>query len=370
MAPDFLTAASDVDTVHQKMLDNIPDDQDKSQGSYAWEYTRPTAIEKAEMAGYELQETIKLIFPDWSYDSWLDLHAATRGMTRKAAVPAAGMLTITGTPGTPVAAGKQFSTQATEDAAAVVFYTNAAAAIGADGTASVAVTAVDGGADGNVPAGAITLTVGNPISGVASVTNAAATEGGTDAESDDDLIARIDEYDRTQGVSFVGSPADYIRWAKEVAGVGAATFVRPADGSGLVTLVITDSAGNPASSDLLTAVYNHIMSPDNDDVRLAPVGATLSVTAPTVVSIAVAGTVVLDGTSAADATTAFEALLKAYYPAAVTDRVLRYNRVTDLLLQVSGVQDFSGVTINGGTANITIGTGEMPVTGSVELTEA
>lgn len=365
--PDFLQNQS-VDEVHQQMLGNLPDDIDKSEGGFAWDFTRPTAIEAAQMAEFDLVEALKLIFPQTSYGSWIDLHAGTRGIVRKAAVNATGTVTVTGTAGTVIPAGYLFSTVSTTDAAGIQFATSAAATIDSTGTINIPVTAADAGENGNVPAGTITLMV-KPITGITAVTNSAATAGGTDDEDDDSLYARIKEYDSTQGVSFVGSVADYKRWAMEVNGVGNAKVIPPEDADGTITIILTDASGAAAATDLTQAVYNHIMSPDDPSERLAPVNALLSVVPPTAVNIDYAANVRLaTGAAISDVTAAFKSALLTYYPSAANDGQVKYTEVGSILLATAGVSDYSNLTINGGTVNIAIAESAMPVTESVGLT--
>ena len=76
-------------------------------------------------------------------------------------------------------------------------------------------------------------------------------------------------FDASLGNSFVGSPADYRRWALEVAGVGTAKVISAQDDTGLVTIVLTDSDGMPAQQGICTAVENHIMRYDSWYERLA-----------------------------------------------------------------------------------------------------
>ena len=48
---------------------------------------------------------------------------------------------------------------------------------------------------------------------------------------------------------------------------------------------------------------------------------------------------------------------------------LRYNQVAYLLLSIPGVSDFTALTINGGTGNVSIGDEQVPVKGTVTLAE-
>ena len=71
--PEFLQGQS-AEEIHRRMLDNLPSGIDKSEGNIPWDFTRPPALEKAEMVEFTINETIKLMFPQWSYGEWLDLH--------------------------------------------------------------------------------------------------------------------------------------------------------------------------------------------------------------------------------------------------------------------------------------------------------
>lgn len=367
-APPFLSDQS-ADEIHQRMLADLPDDIDTSEGGFAWDFTRPTALEKAEMVEFEIEEAIKLMFPQYAYDAWLDLHAGMRGISRKAATAATGTVTVTGTVGTIISTGFLFSTEAGTDDSGQQFQTTEIATIGAGGTVDVPIQAVATGVDGNVLASTITLMV-KPMSGIQSATNAAATSGGTDAEDDESLRARIIAYDASQGASFVGNAADYKRWALEVNGIGSAIIVPPAEADGTVTIVVTDSTGAPASSDLVQAVYDHIMRPDSPLDRLAPINALINVMPPVSVPISITATVVLDGTQTIDAVNAaFVAALLAYYPSSITQGTVKYAEVGALLIGTSGVSDYSDLQVNGATANIPITSEESPTTESVVLSE-
>ena len=57
-----------------------------------------------------------------------------------------------------------------------------------------------------------------------------------------------------------------------------------------------------------------------------------------------------------------------YGPEADLPYTLYYNRVLALLLNVEGVENFASLTVNGGTADVTIQAGEIPVLGEVSVT--
>ena len=60
--PDFLNNSSE-EEIHEKMLSNLPEDIDKSEGGFPWDFTRPTAIEIAELKEYVLVEVLKSLSP-------------------------------------------------------------------------------------------------------------------------------------------------------------------------------------------------------------------------------------------------------------------------------------------------------------------
>lgn len=363
--PSFLNV-QDAETIHKRMMENLPPDIDDTENGFPWDFTKPTALEKAEMLEFHLVETLKIMFPMWAYDEWLDYHAKGRGITRKPANAASGELLITGVPGTTIPAGFRFAAPATADTPAIEYQTTEKYTIGEDGTVRVQVTAVEPGTKGNVPANTVTLMM-TPIKGITSITNEASITGGTEVESDDELRNRILEIDAASEASFVGSDGDYKRWAEEVPGVGTALVMPEWAGPGTVKVVVIDANGQPANQAIITAVYNNIMSPDDRLQRKAPIGATVTVEAPTAKEINYSFTLELKaGVNQETVLERFKAQLRTYYVEAKKEGVVRYNRVSSILTNTEGVKDFTGLTMNGGTVNIVLEEDEYPVTGTID----
>ncbi len=493
--PEFIQDQT-VANIHARMLAALPTDIDKSELSIVWDFTRPPAIEKAEFVEYELNETIRLMFPHWAYSIWLDLHGELVGLTRRAANKAFGYVTVNGTPGTVVPQSFQFATlanvtssvlfetmeetvignggftitdtanpsvdvirlelnapsknplsltlrpSATPDMSELIltdgatvleqFAFNSAQgedqvtalmeAVAAQGSAyftlskladsaealatfeqysigtTIPIQAIEGGRVGNVPADAIIL-MAQPITGIAYVTNSVAVTGGAPEETDDDFRERILEAVRG-GISWTGCDADYVRWAKEVPGVGQAVTdpewddpnlpeqFHWIDGFGLrrcagaVRLFVIDANGVPANQQILDAVYEYIIHPEDRMERKAPIGATLTVVAPTPLYIDVSATVTLeDGHDIDTVMQRFRANLDLYWLAAASEYSLRdvqsgiaknwvkYVYVGAALADTLGIDNYDHTTllVNGGTADIPIALGEYPVTQGVEL---
>lgn len=374
--PEFLQNRS-TDDVYEEMRAILPTDLDTSQGSHTWNFTRPTALAVSEMCEFILPRVIQLIFPEWSYGDYLDAHAKTRGMTRRAATYASGELTITGAANTSIPAGSIFSTVSlNEEDPSVDYETLEAATIPAEGSVTVDVQCTQSGTIGNTTADTVILVSSN-IRGITSVTNPEEITGGTEIESDASLILRIEEYDKTQGDSFTGNVSDYKRWAMSVDGVGSATIIPANDDTGLVTIMLVDSNGDPATEQLCTAVYNYIMAPGNPDARLAPINAYLQVEAPTAVDLCVKATIELeDDATIGSVKSAFITGLTAYLPEASGDEEIKYTRIAAILSATQGVNDFKNLQIGistGGsvtydTANIAITTNQLPTVSAEDLT--
>lgn len=349
------------DEIHAKMMDFLPNNLDKSEGQFVWDFTRPTAYEKAEMVEFVLVEAIKSIFPMWSEGTLLDYHAQCRGMVRKAATAAVGSVTVTALEGTVIPKGFKILTPATYEKSGVVFYTNYEVEVKKD-PVEIEITAETKGKIGNVASGTITL-MDTPIDGVLSIINKESTTGGVDEETDDDLRTRILEYDQQQGVSFVGSLADYYRWCSEVKGVGAVKVYPAEDDTGTVKIIATDANNEPASEELCKAIYDYIMQPDSPSQRKAPVNAVLDVNPPSVKKIVITTTGLrLDvGYGIEQVRSDYMAALNKYFNTPDAEKVILFDKIAGILIQTSGVLEYYDLKMNGAEEDINLTVEEMPV---------
>lgn len=356
--PAFLLHHS-ADEIHAKMKEELPADLDMSSGGHAWNLTRVTAMAVAELYEMILPEVINVIFPETSYGDFLDGHAKSRTIVRLPATYATGEVTITGEPESVIPAGSLFSTAAVNDEPSVDYETLEAVTIPESGSAKAAVLCTQAGTIGNTIAGTVVL-VSSKLTGVNAVINEAAITGGTEEESDEALSERVLEYDRNADGSYTGNPGDYKRWAREVPGVGDATVISAQDDTGLVTIILTDANGDPATAALCKAVYDHIMRPDDAYSRLAPVNAYLIVTPPATIAISISATVELEeGAALEGVKAAFLAAVARYLPQALEEGEVKYTRVAATLAAVEGANDFRDLKIGTGTA---LGTANIPIT--------
>lgn len=351
----------DAETIHQRMMQNLPDDIDNTEGGFPWDFTKPTALEKAELLEFEMMEAVKIMHYMFAYGIYLDYHAIASGLTRRRAVAAAGELTITGSPGTVIPAGFLFAVPASGDQSAISFTTEDEVTIGLDGTVKVTARAQEAGTIGNVAADTIVIMV-QPISGIENITNTEAFTGGATEEDDDTLRKRIKEMLENSDVSFAGCDADYKRWAKEVDGVGDVVVIPEWNGPGTVKVVLLDLNGEPANSTIIGNVYDHIVSPEDRDKRLAPIGANVTVTAPTTKTINVACRLTLSaGSNYSTVVEQIRERINSYFKTADTE--IKRNYVGSIIMSADGVSDYANLTLNGETANIAVNQDEYPELG-------
>lgn len=364
--PEFLSN-NDEDDIHSEMYELIPDEYDKSEGQHLWNFTRPTAHIVSQLRGFDIPNALSLIWPQFSTGEYLDYHAELRNMTRKEAQYAKGYIKFTGESGTSIPKGYKCATESKNDIASKSYQTLEDCVIGDDGTVTVAAQATEPGMDGNAAANTIVIN-STGYEGITAITNEMAFIGGINEEDDESLLERIQGYDRTQGDSNTGNPSDYKRWAEEVNGTGEAKVIRSTDTSGLVTIVLFDGNGNPASEELCTTVYNHIISPDDESQRIAPCGASLKVIPPQTLQIVISASVQLNKGSIDSVTTEYVNALKEYISDFVDNGEVLYQRIYGSLGDIEDVYDYSNVVVNGGQTNIILQSGVFPIIDAEHIT--
>lgn len=372
--PDFLNNSSE-EEIHEKMLSNLPEDIDKSEGGFPWDFTRPTAIEIAELKEYVLVEVLKSLSPVTCEESYLlDYHADGRGLVRRESVNATGYVTVTAKAGLVIPLGYGFSTEADDEGNTIDFVTTEEVTVDSLGNAKIPIEAAEGGSASNVGVNTIVLHAGDEtgelLDEIISVTNEEAVTGGLDEEDDDTLRERIVEYDRSHDISYVGNVADYKRWALSVPGVGAVTVIPAKDDSGTIKIILMDQNGVPASKQIQDAVYDYIMRPDSESDRLAPPNAVLEITAPETVVVNISAVVYLREAEIGDVQNDLKAALQSYLlNVSSNDSAVRISAINSILGAVSGIYDYDSVQINGVSKNVDLESGQMPVLGTVRITE-
>lgn len=290
-------------------------------------------------------------------DSWV----ADFGVTRLAATFARGLATFsrfTATQQAVVPIGATVQTgDGTQQYAVTIDASNPAydATLGGyvlpPGTSSVTVPvlALVAGSAGNAVAGAVSVIVG-AVPGVDTVTNASAFANGADAESDAALRTRFIAYVR----SLSKATKDAVGYAITSLKQGITyTLVENKAYSGAVQMgyfyvVVDDGTGSPGST-FLSTVANAI-----DAVR--PLCSSFGVFAPVAVHAAVSMTCTIATGYDPEATKALVVTaLKNYINALGLGQSLTYSRLAQIAYDASlGVVNVTAVTLNGGTADLTV----------------
>lgn len=219
---------------------------------------------------YSYAERIsEAVIPDATSGELLERWVSFFGLSpRTAAQAAAGEIVVAGDNGEEVEAGDVFVRKG--DGAEFVA---TATVVIAAGIASVPVEASEPGAAGN-SAGATIMELLEPIEGVESVGAVSLVTpitGGTDEESDADLLARLRQHARSRPQG--GAEADYEAWALAVEGVGRA-WVFPLElGAGTVVVRFVLDDGSLPGAGEVEDVQEYI------DAR-RPVTAAVTVAAP------------------------------------------------------------------------------------------
>jgi uncharacterized phage protein gp47/JayE len=218
----------------------------------------------------------KQCFPQTAQGEYLDHHAQLRGLSRKAATHAQGMLrfyvTSAGTTDRAIPAGTVCMT-----AGLIRFETTQAGVLPAgELEVDVPAQAVEAGSEGNVTADSIVSMAVAPV-GVSGCGNPQAFSGGGDAEGDEELRERV--LSTFQRLPNGANAAFYQQEALSFDQVVAATVLPKARGQGTVDVMVATLTGAP-DEELLEELSDYFQS-------RREIAVDVQVRAPELVDVAV-----------------------------------------------------------------------------------
>lgn len=326
----------------QAMLDKVPNDVDKRDGSIIYDALAPCAYFLTQQS-FELDNFVDLVLPDTAIGEYLDRAAAPFGIIRKAATAAVRKMTANKSVALQTRWGINNLVYVVTDELEPDVYE---------------VTCETVGDIGNQYSGEL-----QPISNVTGVTAVLGDiiTAGTDEETDEAMRERF--YIKVRLPATSGNAHHYQQWAMSVPGTGAARVFPLHDGPGTVTVLVVND-DKEISEDLPATVAAYI-----ETVR--PIGATVTVSSPEALTINVAANVLLDGSKTIEQVkSAFTTTLDTFLKDTIfsTYRV-SYAKIGSLLLDTPGVEDFDAFQLNSGISNVTVGEKQIPVIGTVTLTE-
>lgn len=357
------------------MLEQIPDTFDKRDGSFL-----QTAVGPAAYALEQFYLALNLVqssgFIETAVGDSLDKLGVIAGLTRFPASPAVRL----GVFNTAVPIGARFSTIGGENSINFIV----------TGTTSnpleFQLTAETAGVIGNSYVGALL-----PITFVEGLTSAELTDilvPGDEQETDSDfrerLMAALNER------PFGGNIASYREEIMKIDGVGAVQVYPTWNGGGTVKCSVLGADFNPASATLVSNVQSAIDPPPNQGQGLgvAPIGAQVTISAPSSVTVNVSAALSLAPGYAIDQ-------VKPLVTAAISDYLLSVrkewgtpvsqtqvtyssnvylSRVLAAIITVPGIVNATNVSLNGAAADLILTetgqTQEVPVIGTVTLNAA
>lgn len=365
--PVFLT--EDEDSVHERMLSNFQD-VSTLEGDFIYDATRPTAEQIAELKQLGLQNNLRIAFPQTSYGTYLEWLGECKGVFKNQPTKATGVITFTGMQGTIITKGTIVTTVATDEKQSIEFELLETKTIGENETVDIKAECKESGTIGNVSKGSISVLLGY-ISGVKSVTNKEDFRGGTDIEDEEHFRERVLVAEQEDKLS--GASSDYIRWAKEVDGVGYAYVVSEWAGAGTVKVLILDKNRKAATQELIDKVQEYIYplnisEGENRDGK-APIGALVTVVTPDTLLINVKASFIFsNGFSEETVLNNLKTKIDKYLDKIDLGGTVSYNAIQaivgSMMLTDEGIEDFSNLTINDVKENIklqdqVVGIGEI-----------
>ena len=337
----------------KRILSNIPDKYDKSEGLFPYDFSKATAIE-FENKNRGIQEVANKLDIENLSGKELErfIHQRT-GITRKLATKATTIVTISGQEGARISKGDFIG------ADTVNFISTEDKTIDDMRQMTVLVECEVPGTIGNVPARAIKYF---PISiaGLTNVTNGESVKNGYNSESDFDLRQRY--YERIRIPATSGNKYHYLNWAKEVVGVGDARVIPLWNGNGTVKVIIVDSNKTPATEELIIGVHNHI-----EEER--SIGATVTVISAIAKNISITSKVSLvEGYRIQLVQDEFKKVLEKYRKnIAFKDSYISHAAIGNILYNIDGIFDYNDLKLNEEMKNIALGDEEIPIFNLVEL---
>lgn len=183
---------------------------------------------------------------------------------------------------------------------------------------------------------------------------------GIDLEPKEDLYSRIESKEQEPSTS--GNVNDYKKWALEVSGVGKCKPFPLWAGEGTMKVVITDNFKKTPSEELIKKVYTHIE-------ELRPIGAKITVKGALEKKIYIFAKVVLiGGANISQVQENFINLLDKYLKGLAFEATsISIAKVGNILLNTPGVLDYTELKINNDIVNINLTDEEIPILDKVVL---
>lgn len=323
-----------------------------------------TALSKVQYLQYNFLDYVSLqCCPSTASNEYLDYWASLKGLTRKAAGKASGVVSFTGTAGSSIPAGTVLVAENGE-----TYTTDTLSIVGEN----VGITAVNSGSEGNQEANT-TLTLQSAVAGIDNtviLSNAITT--GSDIETDESLRTRTLAAFATQTTG--DTRQEHINWALAVPGVTQAWVpYSPIAGTECVFYVMLDRTneylGYPQGTDGSASQETRYTTASGDQLTIAnalyknkPYTEIQIVCSPkrTDIDFTISGLSAATATVQASIKTAIQNVLHDQGTPLGTNITL-----ASIESAIEGVTGTTSFTLSAPTANIVLTTGELPEVGNV-----
>ena len=291
MSPNELITefqSKDYDYFLRKMLDAVPDNVDKREGSIIYDALAPAALVMGQQS-LDMANVIKETYIKTASGEFLDYRAIEHGTSRYHATQTEAKAKVLNDKKEPldnVQIGDKFASIGDSPIFYVVTKIN--------DDLTVELTAEVKGSSANSYIGQILPVTPNDLLSWAEITEI--TAPARDVESDDHLRARL--LSSQSWIAYGGNVADYLDMTSKIDEVGAAQIYPTWNGGGTVKVVILNNDLMPASASLVQKVKNALDPEDKqaEGYGLAPIDHAVTVTAPEKLIVNVDISVKLDDT--------------------------------------------------------------------------
>lgn len=344
------------EVILQRMLDRVPNNMDKREGSIIFDALAPAAVE-LQLMYIELDTILKETFADTAQRDYLVRRAAERGIEpyEETYATLKGIFTPSSLE---IPIGSRFSCNELNYVITSKIQ---------DGEYQLQCETL--GVDGNANFGDLI-----PIDYIQGLETAKLTELLIPGEDEEDVESLRERYFASfETKPYGGNKKDYIQKTNAIAGVGSTKVTPIWQGGGTVLLTILNSEYSKASNALIKAVQEEIdPTQDGTGMGIAPIGHIVTVQTVEEVPINVKATFGFDeGYSFNSLKSTIQNVISEYLLdlrknwANQTSTVVRISQIETKILQIEGIIDIQNTKINGSTSNLTLTEYQVPIFGGV-----
>jgi len=364
----------------EQALTRVPDTIDKREGSIIYDALAPACYELSEYY-MRLRKVLQDTYAETANEQYLDLRVAEQGIKRfeaTAAVKKGVFETASGAP-LEIEIGSRFSTiSETESLNYIVIAPYLLNDVPVAGSYQLTCETI--GTIGNAYVGNLM-----PISYINGLSSAVMTDlivPARDVETDDDLRARY--FLALNDKPFGGNLAQYDEVLKNIEGVGEVQIYPVWDGGGTVKCSVIDASFNTITTDFINVIQEQLdPSPQGTGLGLAPIGHIVTIATAEELTINIEANVLLmAGYTKSQVEQPIKDALEQYMlslrkawgvPNDFNQYILGVYilRINAAILNVAGVSNVTGTTINSLAADLTLvetaERQELPILGVVTL---